>query len=78
MTQKKMKRIEIMPFIQDHEEFKKYLLKVRKELKINFSYDIKDNSLTINDLKIYFYDIRSVMAYLEGIKVAKDIENKNK
>lgn len=62
------KTIDIMPMIVNDEEFRKYLLKTRKELNINFRYDIKEQSLTIGNNKVYFYDIRSVMAYLEGYK----------
>ena len=56
--------LDIMPQIEDYEAFKKYMLKARKELKINLRYDVKNNMLTIGNKKVYFTSYINCMCYI--------------
>lgn len=67
--------LDIMPQIEDYEAFKKYMLKARKELKINLRYDVKNNMLTIGNKKVYFTSYINCMCYIEGYK--RCLENEN-
>ena len=60
--------IDIMPHVEDYDTFKKYLLKARKELKLNLRYDVKNNMLTIGNKKVYFKSYINCMCYIEGYK----------
>lgn len=62
-----------MPHVEDYDAFKKYLLKARKELKINLRYDVKNNMLTIDNKKVYFNSYINCMCYIEGYK--RGLEN---
>ena len=64
-----------MPHVEDYDAFKKYLLKARKELKINLRYDVKNNMLTIDNKKVYFNSYINCMCYIEGYK--RGLENAN-
>ena len=65
--------LDIMPHVEDYDAFKKYLLKARKELKINLRYDVKNNMLTIDNKKVYFNSYINCMCYIEGYK--RGLEN---
>ena len=67
--------IDIMPHVEDYDAFKKYMLKVRKELNINLRYDIKTNMLTVGNKKVYFNSYINAMCYIEGYK--RCLENEN-
>lgn len=67
--------IDIMPLTNDYQEFKKYMLKVRKELNIKLKWVDKNNTLIINDTSVYFTDYKCAMCYLEGIKKGVEIND---
>lgn len=71
----KTKFIDIMPLTNDYQEFKKYLLKIRKELNLSLKWDDKNHKLSINETLVYFTDYKSCMCYLEGIKKGVEIND---
>lgn len=64
----KTKYLDIMPLINDFEEFKKYLLTIRKILGLNLKWNEKTHVLRIGDTSVYFTDYKCAMCYLEGYK----------
>lgn len=68
MVKNTVKNINIMPRINDYEEFTTYLLRTRKELKINLRWDIKKSMLHFKDTLIYFNSYIECMCFLEGYR----------
>ena len=67
--------IDIMPQLEDYEAFKKYLLNIRKELGISLRYNLKYNTLKIEDRTVYFNSYINAMCYIEGYKKGREHED---
>lgn len=73
-----MQAINIMPRKTDLENLKSYFKNFEKENNCNLKFNEKESSIIFNKTKIYFFDYKDIMCYLEGVKEGVFYGSKNR